>query len=194
MEPTDADPGSVTSLLLKWRDGDPAALDALVPLVYDELHRLARLQMRGEHGHHTLQPTALVHEAYTRLIGLELDWQDRSHFMSMAARLMRRVLVDHARARGARKRGAGTVRVSLADTLEDRAVGGSDTGYDLMALDEALAALARRDARPVQVVELHYFGGLGYREIAEAVQISEATVDRDLRFARAWLRRELSGR
>ena len=162
-----------------------------MPVVYDELLRLAQIQMRGERIDHTLEPTAVVHEAYARLIDLELDWQDRAHFLSMAARLMRRVLVDHARAHRARKRGAGDVRVSLHESLgaEDR----PESNLDLLALDEVLERLAGQEERAVRAVELHYFGGLSYREIAEALSISEATVDRDLRFARSWLRRELGG-
>lgn len=181
-------PASVTQLLLRWRGGDETALDSLLPIVYEELRRLARLQMRNERPGHTLQPTALAHEAYARLVDLELDWQDRAHFLSMAARLMRRVLVDHARVRNAAKRGGGAFRVTL-----DEALGATEPDLDLLVLDEALSRLHDRDERPAQVVELHYFGGLTYTEIAEVLAISEATVDRDMRFARAWLHRSLRG-
>jgi RNA polymerase sigma factor (TIGR02999 family) len=163
-------------------------LEVLVPLVYEELRRLARLQMRDEAAGHTLQPTALVHEAYTRLVGLKLDWQDRSHFLSMAARTMRRVLVDHARARRAAKRGAGAVQVTLHEFHAK-----DEPSIDLLAIDEALDSLDRQDERAARAIELCYFGGLTGREIAEALEISPATAERDLRFARSWLRRELKG-
>jgi len=184
----DEGPRTVTRLLLEWRQGDAQALEALVPLVYDELRRLARLQMRGEADDRTLQPTALVHEAYARLIDLQLDWQDRAHFLSMAARTMRRVLVDHARARRAVKRGAGAVQVSLHD-FHAR----TEPRLDLLAIDEALQALDRQEPRAATVIELYYFGGLTGREIAASLEISQATAERDLLFARSWLRRELLG-
>jgi RNA polymerase sigma factor (TIGR02999 family) len=184
----DDKPKTVTRLLLDWREGDAEALEALVPLVYNELRRLARLQMRGEAAGHTLQPTALVHEAYARLVNLKLDWQDRSHFLSMAARTMRRVLVDHARAQRATKRGAGAVQVTLHDFHAK-----DEPSIDLLAIDEALERLADHDDRVASAVELCYFGGLTGREIAEALDISPATAERDLRFARSWLRRELEG-
>jgi RNA polymerase sigma factor (TIGR02999 family) len=180
-------PRTVTRLLVEWREGDAEALEALVPLVYDELRRLARLQMRNEAAGHTLQPTALVHEAYARLVDLKLDWRDRSHFLCMAARTMRRVLVDHARARRAAKRGAGAVQVTLHDFHAK-----DEPSIDLLAIDDALNSLDRQDERAARAVELCYFGGLTGREIAEALEISEATAERDLRFARSWLRRELS--
>ena len=188
MGAADDTPRSVTRLLLEWREGDARALETLVPLVYDELRRLARLQMRDQAAGHTLQPTALVHEAYARLVDLKLDWQDRTHFLSMAARTMRRVLVDHARARQAAKRGAGAVQVSLHD-FHAR----TELSFDLLAIDEALEALGRQEERAATVVELYYFGGLTCREIAESLDISRATAERDLRFARSWLRRELIG-
>lgn len=176
----------VTGLLLRWREGDEEALEELMPLVYEELRRLARLKMRGERRDHTLQPTALVHEAFVRLVGLKLDWQDRAHFLCIAARLIRQVLVDHARSHNAVKRGRGAVRVSLHE--EDVVV---EPLVELLGLDEALERLQAHDSRSSRVIELHYFGGLSYREIAEVLDLSEATVDRDMRFARAWLRREL---
>ena len=182
------EPQTITRLLIEWRQGDAQALQALVPRVYNELRRLARLQMRGQGADHTLQPTALVHEAYARLVDLELDWQDRTHFMSMAARTMRRVLVDHARAQRAVKRGAGAVHVSLHD-FHAR----TELSFDLLAIDEALQALGRQEERAVSVVELYYFGGMTCDEIGESLEISRATVERDLRFARSWLRRELEG-
>jgi RNA polymerase sigma factor (TIGR02999 family) len=183
-----ATPKTVTQLLLDWRKGNDEALEALVPLVYEELRRLARLQMRDEAAGHTLQPTALVHEAYARLIDLKLDWQDRSHFLCMAARTMRRVLVDHARAKQAAKRGAGAVQVTLHDVHAK-----DEPSFDLLAINEALENLGHHDERAASAVELCYFGGLTGREIAETLQISEATAERDLRFARSWLKRELVG-
>ena len=183
----DDTPKTVTRLLLEWREGDARALEELVPLVYDELRRLARLQMRDQAAGHTLQPTALVHEAYGRLVGLRLDWQDRAHFLSMAARTMRRVLVDHARAKHAAKRGAGAVQVTLHDFHAK-----DEPSFDLLAIDEALESLSRHHERAARVMELCYFGGLTGREIAEALGISPATAERDLRFARSWLKRELS--
>ena len=183
----DNTPRTVTRLLLKWREGDTEALEALVPLVYDELRRLARLQMRVQAAGHTLQPTALVHEAYARLVGLKLDWQDRTHFLSMAARTMRRVLVDHARAKRAAKRGAGAVQVTLHDFHAK-----TERSIDLLAINEAMESLSRQDERAATAIELSYFGGLTGREIAEALGISPATAERDLRFARSWLKRELS--
>ena len=178
---------TITRLLLEWRDGDSRALEKLVPLVYEELRRLARLQMRDQAAGHTLQPTALVHEAYARLVGLKLDWQDRTHFLSMAARTMRRVLVDHARAKRAAKRGAGAVQVTLQDFHA-----APFPSFDLLAVDEALGSLGRDHERAARAIELCYFGGLSGREIAEALKISAATAERDLRFARSWLKRELS--
>jgi RNA polymerase sigma factor (TIGR02999 family) len=186
MRPGDTVENQVTRLLLRWRGGDQEALEELMPLVYDELRRLARLRMRAERRDHTLQPTALVHEAFARLVDLKLNWQDRAHFLCMAARLMRRVLVDHARAHRAAKRGHGAIKVSLHES--DAVV---EPAYDLEGLDEALQRLRNQEARPSQVIELHYFGGLTYREIAGVLNLSEATVDRDMRFARAWLQHEL---
>ena len=179
-------PSSVTLLLRRWRKGDDAALEELTPVVYGELRRLARLQMRDERRGHTLQPTALVHEAYARMVDLELSWQDRAHFLSMSARVMRRVLVDHARRRSALKRGGDPLRISLeGDELS------MEPDLDLVALDQALSRLRDQEERPARVLELRYFGGLSYPEIAEALGISLATVERDLRFSRAWLLSEL---
>ena len=178
---------TITRLLLRWRAGDEHALDDLMPRVYEELRRLARIQMRGERADHTLQPTALVHEAYARMVDLEVPWRDRVHFLSMAARAMRRVLIEHARARNAEKRGRGTVFVSLTEARGAARL----PPADLLGLDEALKRFSELEERASRVLELYYFGGLSYREIAEAVGISTATAERDLRLARAWLRREL---
>jgi RNA polymerase sigma factor (TIGR02999 family) len=175
---------TVVQLLHAWREGDAEAPDRLMPLVYDELRRLARAQMKREREGHTLQPTALAHEAYARLIGAELEWRDKVHFLSVAARVMRRVLIEHARARKSEKRGGDQLRVTL--TEESAGSGGSD--WDMLALDQALGQLERNDPRQGRAVELHYFAGLSYAEIAKELEVSEATVDRDLRHARAWLR------
>jgi len=179
---------NITELLRAWRDGDDGAFEELVPLVYDELRRLARAQMRREPQDHTLQPTGLVHEAYVRLVGADLDWQDRNHFLSVAARAMRRVLIDHARRKRAERRGGDLLRV----TLSRGPTADSGETVDVMALHEALERLEAYDARQARTVELHFFGGLTQPEIAQVAGLSLATVERDLRHARAWLRRELS--
>lgn len=175
----------VSELLSAWRGGDRGALDAMIPLVHAELHRVAEECLRGERPGHTLQPTALVNEAYLRLVGAEVAWQDRAHFFAVAATTMRRVLVDHARARGRLKRAARPV------SLEESLLVAPERADDLLVVDDALDRLAAQDARAAKVVELHFFGGLTYEETAEAIGVSAATVDRDLRFARAWLHREL---
>ncbi len=183
-------PPDVTLLLRRWSDGDEGALDQLLPMVYDQLRGVAHRRLEGERTGHTLQTTALVHEAYARMAGSDLRWQDRAHFFALAARTMRRILVDYARARMAEKRGGAAVPVSLdALTVEIAGEGGMDA--DVLALHEALERLEAQDPRKAQVVEAHVFGGLTYAETAEALGISAATVDRDLRLAKAWLAREL---
>ena len=179
---------SIVQLLREWRAGDEEAYDRLVPLVYGELRRLARGQLRREQAGHSLQPTALVHEAYLRLVKADVDWQNRTHFLSVAARVMRRILVEHARARQAAKRGGDAVHVTLTGPIPAP----DAKPIDVLALDEAMERLRTFDARQAQIVELSYFGGLTYPEIGDLIGISEASVDRDLRHARAWLRRELS--
>ena len=173
---------------MAWRAGDGDALRRLVPLVEAQLHAIARRCMHGERAGHSLQATALVNEAYVRLVDAQrIRWQDRAHFLAMSARLMRRVLVDHARARGYQKRGGGAVKVTLIE-----AMGGSDERpHDLVALDDALNALAAFDARKSHVVELRFFGGLSVEETAVALGVSADTVLRDWTFAKAWLMREL---
>lgn len=179
----------VTGLLVAWGHGDESVLDELMPIVHGELRRLARRLMRGERGSHTLQTTALVNEAYLRLVDLSrVHWQDRAHFFAMSARLMRRILVDHARSRKYLKRGGTLRRVSLDEAL----VVSGERGTDLVALNDALDALATVDPRKSQVVELRFFGGLSIEETAEALHVSGETVVRDWRLARAWLLRELS--
>ena len=179
-----------TTLLLAWGRGDETALDQLIPLVHDELRQLARRHMAGERPGHTLQATALVNEAYLRLIEVnQVRWQNRAHFFAMASRVMRRILVDAARARGYQKRGGGAETVSLDEAL----LVSGEPRQDLIALDDALNALAAFDLRKSQVVEMRFFGGLSVEETAEALHVSADTVMRDWRLAKAWLVRELSG-
>jgi RNA polymerase sigma-70 factor (ECF subfamily) len=177
----------VTRLLREWRGGREAALEELMPVVYDELRRLAKGYLRGERQDHTLQGTALVNEAYMRLVDMDVSWQDRAHFFAVAARLMRRMLVDHARARGRGKRGGG----ESAMTLDEPLVASPERAPDLLALDDALSSLTQLDPRKSQIVELHFFGGMTYEETAEALGVSPATVHRELRLAKAWLHHEL---
>ena len=177
----------IAALFDRWRGGDAAALDDLLPLVYTDLRQRAGRLMRDERNAHTLQPTALVHEAVARLLEADVEWNDRVHFVALAAQTMRRVLVDHAKARNRDKRGGQQLRVTLDDDFR----GATGEGEDLLALDEALTRLARQDERKSRLVELHYFGGLSYAELAAAADVSEITVFRDLRLARAWLFQEL---
>ncbi|MCI0390109.1 MAG: sigma-70 family RNA polymerase sigma factor [Acidobacteria bacterium] len=180
----------VTMLLRAWSEGDQGALDRLVPLVYGELRRLARSHMRREREGHTLQATALINEAYLRLIDArQAPWENRTHFFAVASRLMRQILVDFARARGYQKRGGGALQVSLDDAL----MIGQPRDEDLVALDEALSALAEFDERKSRVVELRFFGGLTEAETAAALQVSPETVRRDWRLAKSWLLHKLSG-
>jgi RNA polymerase sigma factor (TIGR02999 family) len=184
-------PQEITRLLLAWGEGDESALAALTPLVYSELRRRARRYMSGERAGHTLQTTALVNEAYLRLVGSRnVRWQNRAHFFAVSAELMRRILVDFARSRGYQKRGGGARHVEL----DEAAVVADDRGAEMVALDEALKALAELDARQARVVELRYFGGLSDAEIAEVLKVSVGTVRRDWTLARAWLNLELSRR
>jgi RNA polymerase sigma-70 factor (ECF subfamily) len=180
--------GQVTEFLRAWSDGDRAALDRLTPIVYDELHRLARRYMKGERPGHSLQTTALVNEAYMRLVDYKgMQWQNRAHFFAVSAQLMRRILVDHAR-RHNLKRGGGVQHVSLDDT----AIVGGERAADLVALDDALNLLGTLDPRKVQVVEMRFFGGLSVDETAEVLKVSAVTVMRDWNTAKAWLYRELA--
>ncbi len=177
-------PDEVTRLLRAWGDGDRGALDRLMPRVYDELRRVAGRYLRHERPDHTLQPTALVHEAYLRLIGAERpQWRDRIHFYAVAAQVMRRILVDHARAHQADKRGGGARRVPLEEGID----AGVERAADLVALDDALAALAAIDARKARIVELHHFAGLTVAETAEVLGLSVSTIVLEARLARAWL-------
>jgi RNA polymerase sigma-70 factor (ECF subfamily) len=184
------DAPNATALLLAWGSGDPAALDQLMPLVYDEMRRLARLHLRRERVGHTLQATALVNEAFLRFTDArQVRWQDRAHFLGIAARLMRRVLVDHARTRGYQKRGGGAERV----ILDDARLVAAEPPLDVVELDRALEAFTTVDARRSQVVELRFFGGLTVDETAEVLHVSAETVKRDWRLAKLWLLRELKG-
>jgi RNA polymerase sigma factor (TIGR02999 family) len=183
----------ISTLLRAWSDGDHAALDKLTPIVYHELHRLAGRYMNREHPGHSLQTTALVNEAYMRLVDYRrMQWQDRAHFFAVSAQLMRRILVDHAR-RHNQKRGGDVQHVSLDEALVVGGDDGPDPGGDLVALDNALDALGRIDPRKMQVVEMRFFGGLSVEETAEVLKVSTVTVKRDWRGAKAWLYRELTG-
>ena len=185
-----ASPHDVSQLLLAWSDGDRRALEELMPLVYDELRRLARRYMGRERRGHTLQTSALVNEAYLRLVDQrEVRWQSRAHFFGIAAQLMRRILVDHARRRGYEKRGGGALQVSLDEAM----IVSQDRAAEVVALDEALRALAEIDARKSQIVELRFFGGLSIEEAAEVLQVSPGTVMREWTLAKAWLKREMTG-
>lgn len=183
-------PRDVTLLLERWGAGDGEALDQLLPAIYGELRRLALQLMRGQSAGHTLQPTALIHEVYLKLIGREggLSFENRAAFLGLAAKAMRRVLVDHARASAAGKRGGDALRVTLVEGLG----GSTERPADVASLDEALAALAEIEPRRARIVELKYFGGLTGEEIAAALDIGSATVTRELRLAEAWLHRELT--
>ena len=182
---------SVTELLHDWRDGDRAALDSLMPLVYRQLHLMAEQHLRKEREGHTLEPAALVHEAYVRLIDQQrVNWNDRMHFFAVSAQLMRRILVDHSRRRQAEKRGAGAATISIEpgmDFVDTRSV-------SIVEIDDALTSLAAIDPKQSELVELRFFGGLSIEETAEVLSISPTSVKREWRLARAWLLRELERR
>lgn len=178
----------MTRLLASWRAGDPASMERLMALVYAELQRLARRAMRGERADHTLQTTALVHEAFIALVDARVDWVDRAHFFAIAARQMRRILVNHGESRRAAKRGGVTPHVSL-DELDEPA---GPARAEISELDDVLRRLEAFDRRKAQILELHYFGGLTYAEIAEVMALSASTVDSELRFAKAWLKAQLA--
>jgi RNA polymerase sigma factor (TIGR02999 family) len=189
------EPAEITRLLKAWGRGDSAALDSLTPLVYQQLHRIARGYMRSERPGHTLQATALVNEAFLRLVDTrDLNWTDRAHFFSLCARVMRRILVDASRSRAAIKRGGQAERAehSTAINLDELPSSRTEMSAQVCALDEALNTLARIDPRRAQVVELRFFGGLSVEETGQVLQISPQTVMRDWKLARAWLAREIS--
>lgn len=184
----DRPPNEVTLLLREWSEGDAGALERLIPLVYRELQMLARAHLRDERAGHTLQPTALVHEAYLRLVDQRrVTWQSRGHFFSVAAQMMRRILVDHARARLTEKRGQGVRAIGLDEAISTS----PEADAALVSLDDALAALKSLDLRQCRIVELRYFAGLTLEETAEALDVSTATVKREWTLAKAWLRREV---
>jgi RNA polymerase sigma factor (TIGR02999 family) len=178
----------ITRLLKDWSGGDGGALDELTPLVYDRLKRLAASAFSGESAGHTLQPTALVSELFEKLIGSDIDWQDRQHFYALSARLMRRILVNHAQSRNARKRGGDLLQVTLQDSATD---GSQHDPVEILALDSALAELQAFDERKAAMLELHYFGGLTYSELSATLEVAESTVHQDLRTAKAWLNSRL---
>ncbi|HEV2828829.1 MAG TPA: sigma-70 family RNA polymerase sigma factor [Pyrinomonadaceae bacterium] len=183
-------PHEITQLLAEWSNGNQTALDKLYPLVYDELHRMANRYMKRERKDHTLQTTALINEAYVRLVEQkDVHWENRAHFFAISAQIMRRILIDHARRHAFAKRGGGAQKVSLDET----AIVASGPASNILLLDEALNRLTQMDPRRGQVVELRYFGGLNNEEIAGVLKISENTVTRDWNMARAWLYQELSG-
>jgi RNA polymerase sigma factor (TIGR02999 family) len=183
-------PGQITQLLELWNQGDRDAMEKLVPLVYGELHRLARRYIAAERPGHTLQATALVNEAYLKLVDSEnMTWEGRAHFFGVCAHVMRRILVDWARSRQAQKRGSDARKLELDDAL----VAAAQPGTDLVAVDDALKALADIDPRKSRIVELRFFGGMSVKETAEVLKISNETVHRDWRLAKSWLRRELRG-
>lgn len=177
----------ITQLLRGYSEGDRGCMDALLPIVYEQLRSIAGNAFRGERPGHTLQTTALVHEAYARLVDSDIDWQDRRHFYAVAARVMRRILVDYANARNTAKRGDGTRHVSLDDAV----VVAPDAGDDVLALHEALEQLGAEDEELAELLELHYFGGLTVDEIGKVKDVSRSTLHRQLRFAKAWLRARL---
>lgn len=183
-EPMTTDEPAITQLLEQWGDGDECALEALTPLVYEQLKRLARSAFRQERDGHTLQVTAVVNEAYLQLVNASVDWQGRAHFYALAARMMRRILLNHAEAKAASKRGGDAIRVTFDESVLDD---GNDT-RDFLDLDRALNGLAVNDARTAEIVELHYFAGMSYKEAGAVLNVSEATAKRALRFGKAWMR------
>jgi RNA polymerase sigma factor (TIGR02999 family) len=184
-------PANVTDLLQAVNSGNQSARDELIAVVYDELRRLADSYLRGERADHTLQPTALVHEAYLRLVGQDnVRWRNRDHFIAVAATMMRRVLVDHARGHNRNKRGGGQIKLTLADA--ERFIKSEEV--DFMSLDEALEKFGHDYPQESQIVELRFFGGLSIAETARVLKVSESTIEREWKFAQAWLLREMSGR
>ena len=182
-------PQEITQILHEWKKGDDSAVERLFPFVYEELKRRARTYLRGERANHTLQPTALVHEAYMRLVDVDsVDWQDRVHFYAIASNVMRRILVDHARTLKRAKRGGGDYKIPISDIQ----IASKGDALELLNLDEALKNLAELDERKSKVVEMSYFGGMKQKEIAAALGIAEKTVQRDWRFAKLWLYRALT--
>lgn len=181
------DGGEITRLLNAWSGGDQQALENLSPLIYDELHRLAKRAFAGEKKSHTLQPTALVNEAFVKLVDVDVSWQDRAHFFGLAARMMRRLLINYANARAAKKRGGEAINI----TLDESVVAGPDTDLRLLEIDKAINKLAEIDRRKAEIIELKYFGGLTGRELAEVTGLSTSTLGRELKLALSWITAEL---
>ena len=177
----------ITQLLNRWSDGEENARDAVTPMIYDELKRIAENVFRRERSRQTLQPTALVHEAYEKLVGVDVEWENRAHFFALAARMMRRLLVNHANSRAAQKRGGDALRVTLTEAM----LAADEAEDDVLALDEALTQLAAMDERKANVLELHYFGGLTQPEIGRVLDASESTIRREFKLARIWLKKLL---
>jgi len=182
------DAASITALLQSWGDGDDLALEKLTPLIYDRLHQIAINAFRQEGGGHTLQPTAVVNEAYIQLANASIDWRNSGHFYALAARMMRRILINHALSKKADKRGAGRIRLAL----EEEKLAAEGESEDVLELDEALIALEAIDERKARILELHYFVGLNFAAVAEALGVSEATCKRDIRFGKAWIKKFLT--
>lgn len=178
---------NITRLLHDLGNGNTASLDQLTPLIYNQLHDIANNAFRGERADHTLQTTALVHEAYTKLVDADVDWQDRRHFFSLTARMMRRILVDHAKGKNSQKRGSGAKALSLDDAILIT----PSVGEEILDLHEALNKLSEKDERKSSMLELHYFAGLTYEEIGNVLSVSQSTLERDMRFAKAWLKNQL---
>ena len=182
------DPAQITSLLNAWRGGDDQTLNQLTPMVYEELKRLARGAFRGEGAGHTLQPPALVHEAFAQLVAADVAWQDRAHFFALSARMMRRILINHATSRNAAKRGGGAVAL----TLDENYTPGEAADTRLEELDETINELAAFDKRKAELIELQIFGGLSFKEMSEVTGLSSSTLDRELRVAKTWLKQQLA--
>lgn len=178
---------NITVLLQNWGAGDSSSLEKLTPLIYDHLHKIAANVFRSERPDHTLQTTALVHEAFAKLVDVDINWQDRGHFYALAAKMMRRILVDYAKAKNSVKRGSNQKTLPLDDVI----VITPEIGEEIINLHEALIILAENDFNKAEILELHYFGGLTYQEISKARNISTSKLDRDIRFAKAWLRNQL---
>lgn len=193
-QPSAANPSGVTELLIQWRDGHPEALDELTPIVYAELHRLAHRYMRKSAGPDLMQTTALVHEAYLRLVGEDIHWQGRDHFFAVASTVMRRILVDFARRRFALKRGGGDQELSLDEALDSAPSSAEERPIlEILALDRALHELAEIDPRKARTLELRYFSGMTIKETAHIMDLSHATVEREMKLAKSWLARALDG-
>lgn len=184
----DIDGEPVTQLLQQARSGDKLAINKLFPFIYQELKKIARRSFKNENAGHTLQPTALINEAFENIVKVDIDWKDRNHFYALSARMMRRILVDHAKAKMTAKRGSNSYHTSI----NNKELSQPESSFELLSLDQSLEQLSKNDSRKAEIIELVYFGGLTHEEIAETLSISRATVSRDLRMAEAWLKTQLS--